>query len=84
MRFKRLSVFQERKRQEKTDMEEMLTTYDPKQFEEKIYREWTQQGCFRAQIDKNKVPFTVMMPPPGTAPYGARHGRDHAGYPYPL
>ena len=55
-------------------MEEMQTTYDPKAFEEKIYREWTEQGCFRAEIDKDKVPFTVMMPPPNVT------GQLHMGH----
>ena len=55
-------------------MEEMQTTYDPKAFEEKIYREWMEQGCFRAEIDKDKVPFTVMMPPPNVT------GQLHMGH----
>ncbi len=62
------------KEQEKTDMEEMQTTYAPKAFEEKIYREWMENGCFRAEIDKNKVPFTVMMPPPNVT------GQLHMGH----
>ena len=43
---------------------EMQTTYNPKDFEDRIYREWMEGGCFRAEIDRDKVPFTVMMPPP--------------------
>ena len=60
--------------QEKTDMEEMRTTYNPKEFEDKIYREWLENGCFHAEIDKNKVPFTVMMPPPNVT------GQLHMGH----
>ena len=55
-------------------MEEMRTTYDPKEFEEKIYRTWMEQGCFRAEIDNSKVPFTVMMPPPNVT------GQLHMGH----
>ena len=55
-------------------MEEMQTTYNPKDFEERIYREWTENGCFRAQIDPAKVPFTVMMPPPNVT------GQLHMGH----
>ena len=52
----------------------MQTTYNPKDFEERIYREWTENGCFRAQIDPAKVPFTVMMPPPNVT------GQLHMGH----
>ena len=55
-------------------MEEMQTTYSPKDFEERIYREWMDKGCFRAEIDPAKVPFTVMMPPPNIT------GQLHMGH----
>ena len=55
-------------------MEEMQTTYNPKDFEERIYREWMDKGCFRAEIDPAKVPFTVMMPPPNIT------GQLHMGH----
>ena len=40
----------------------MQTTYNPQEFEDRIYRNWTESGAFRAQIDANKVPFAIMMP----------------------
>ena len=52
----------------------MQTTYSPKDFEERIYREWMDKGCFRAEIDPAKVPFTVMMPPPNIT------GQLHMGH----
>ena len=55
-------------------MKEMQTTYDPREFEEKIYRAWMEKGCFRAEIDPAKVPFTVMMPPPNVT------GQLHMGH----
>ena len=55
-------------------MKEMQTTYDPREFEEKIYRTWMEKGCFRAEIDPAKVPFTVMMPPPNVT------GQLHMGH----
>ena len=55
-------------------MKEMQTTYDPKQFEENIYRAWVENDCFRAEIDPAKVPFTVMMPPPNIT------GQLHMGH----
>ena len=43
---------------------EMQKTYNPKDFEDRIYADWEQSGYFRAEIDQDKVPFTIMMPPP--------------------
>ena len=55
-------------------MKEMQTTYNPREFEEKIYSTWTENNCFRAEIDQAKVPFTVMMPPPNVT------GQLHMGH----
>lgn len=49
-------------------------TYNPKEFEDKLYKEWEEQGCFKAVRDDNKVPFTVMMPPPNIT------GQLHMGH----
>ncbi len=53
---------------------EMQKTYNPKDFEDKIYKEWESNGYFRAEVDKNKVPFTIMMPPPNIT------GQLHMGH----
>lgn len=42
----------------------MEKTYNPKDFEEKIYNEWLNGGCFGAEPDKDKKPFCIIMPPP--------------------
>ncbi len=55
-------------------MKEMQTTYNPKDFEERIYAEWMKKDCFRAEIDPEKIPFTVMMPPPNVT------GQLHMGH----
>ena len=55
-------------------MTEMQTTYNPKNFEERIYAEWEKNGYFRAKVDPEKVPFTVMMPPPNIT------GQLHMGH----
>ena len=55
-------------------MKEMQTTYDPKQFEDRIYADWQENGCFRAEIDEGKVPFSLMMPPPNVT------GQLHMGH----
>src|SRR5699024_4660519 len=39
-------------------------TYNPKDFEDKIYKTWEDGNYFRAEIDKDKKPFTIVMPPP--------------------
>ncbi len=55
-------------------MKDMQTTYDPRDFEDKIYEKWVKEGCFKAKIDPDKVPFTVMMPPPNIT------GQLHIGH----
>lgn len=55
-------------------MKEMQTTYDPRDFEERIYKAWTEGNCFHASIDPGKIPFTVMMPPPNVT------GQLHMGH----
>ncbi|MDE6273435.1 MAG: valine--tRNA ligase, partial [Clostridiales bacterium] len=55
-------------------MTEMQTTYNPKTFEDRIYGEWIKGDYFRAKIDPDKVPFTVMMPPPNVT------GQLHMGH----
>ncbi|HDP69440.1 MAG TPA: valine--tRNA ligase [Actinobacteria bacterium] len=38
--------------------------YDPKDVEGKWYDFWLKKNYFRADIDKAKEPFTIMIPPP--------------------
>jgi len=53
------------------------TQYDPKAHEDATYQKWEQSGVFASKPDKDKKPFTIMMPPPnatgvlhvGHAPY---------------
>ncbi len=52
----------------------MEKTYNPKDFEDRLYREWEEGGCFKAVRNDNKVPFTVMMPPPNIT------GQLHMGH----
>ena len=48
--------------------------YNPKDFEDRLYKDWEEKGCFKAVRDDNKVPFTVMMPPPNIT------GQLHMGH----
>ncbi|MBQ8884958.1 MAG: valine--tRNA ligase [Clostridia bacterium] len=53
---------------------DMQKTYNPKDFEDRIYADWEKSGAFRAEVDENKVPFTIMMPPPNIT------GQLHMGH----
>ena len=48
---------------EKTAMD-MAKTYNPSEFEKEIYEEWEKEGYFKAKIDADKLPFTIVIPPP--------------------
>ena len=50
------------------------TTYNPKEFEERIYKEWEEKGYFKATPNKDKVPFTIVIPPPNIT------GQLHMGH----
>ena len=38
--------------------------YNPKDFEEKIYASWEQNGDFKPDMSKNKEAFAIVIPPP--------------------
>jgi valyl-tRNA synthetase len=52
----------------------MEKTYNPKAFEDRIYKDWEESGAFIAQTDPNKKPFTIVMPPPNIT------GQLHMGH----
>ncbi len=52
----------------------MEKNYDPKSFEDKIYKFWTDGNYFKAKIDPDKKPFTIVMPPPNIT------GKLHMGH----
>lgn len=41
----------------------MAKSYDPS-IEERIYQNWLDKGYFHAEVDKDKEPFTIVIPPP--------------------
>ena len=47
------------------------TTYDPQQVEKRLYDFWETNGFFHAEVEKDKNPFTIVMPPPNVT--GALH-----------
>ena len=52
----------------------MEKVYDPHDFEDRLYKDWEEHGYFTAVRDDNKVPFTIMMPPPNIT------GQLHMGH----
>ena len=44
--------------------ENLPKNYDPKEFEDRLYGFWNDNGYFTPEIDENKKPYTIMMPPP--------------------
>lgn len=53
---------------------ELAKAYAPGEFEDRIYKTWEESGYFHAEIDKNKKPYTIMMPPPNIT------GQLHMGH----
>lgn len=45
-------------------VENLNKTYDPKSFEDRLYKFWNENGYFKANVNREKEPFTIMMPPP--------------------
>jgi len=48
--------------------------YNPKEFEERLYAWWEEKGFFTPIVDKDKKPFTIVMPPPNIT------GKLHLGH----
>lgn len=55
-------------------IKELSKVYEPKEVEQRLYDNWLKNGYFRARIDKNKKPFTIVMPPPNIT------GQLHMGH----
>ncbi|MDY6324701.1 MAG: valine--tRNA ligase [Catonella sp.] len=53
---------------------ELEKTYDPKQIEDRIYKNWLDKKYFHAEVNPNKKPFTIVMPPPNIT------GQLHMGH----
>ncbi len=48
--------------------------YEPKEFEEDIYKKWEESGYFKPSMDKTKESYCIMMPPPNVT------GKLHMGH----
>lgn len=53
-------------------------TYNPKDFESRLYSEWVEKGYFKSSPNPNKKPFTIVLPPPNiTGQLHMGHALDH-------
>ena len=43
---------------------ELEKTYNPKDFEDRIYKSWLEKGEFSPKENKGKDPFVIVIPPP--------------------
>ena len=53
---------------------ELAKTYDPKGIEDRLYRKWLEGGYFHAEVNPDKKPFTIVIPPPNVT------GQLHMGH----
>lgn len=53
---------------------ELPKLYEPAEVEDKIYKYWTDNNCFRAEPDPKKKPYTIVIPPPNIT------GQLHMGH----
>jgi len=53
---------------------ELEKNYNPAGIETRLYNKWQEKKYFHAEIDKNKKPFTIVMPPPNIT------GQLHMGH----
>jgi valyl-tRNA synthetase len=56
------------------ELKNISTTYNPKEFEERIYKTWEEKGYFTPKVDNTKKPYTIVMPPPNIT------GKLHLGH----
>ena len=53
---------------------ELSKLYEPNKVEDKIYKYWLDNDCFKANVDKNKPSYTIVIPPPNIT------GQLHMGH----
>ena len=53
---------------------ELNDKYNPKDFEDILYKKWEESGYFKPSMDKNSESYCIMMPPPNVT------GKLHMGH----
>ena len=56
------------------DKNNIAKTYEPGEFENRLYQFWTEAGFFHADETSEKEPFTIVIPPPNVT------GQLHMGH----
>lgn len=52
--------------------------YDPREFEDRIYKHWLDNNYFHAKVNPKKKPFCIVLPPPNiTGQLHMGHALDH-------
>lgn len=49
-------------------------TYEYRRVEDRLYKKWAEEGCFKPVIDHDKKPYTIVIPPPNIT------GQLHMGH----
>ena len=57
-----------------SDKHELEGKYNPKEFEEDLYKDWEENGYFKPSMDASKESYCIMMPPPNVT------GKLHMGH----
>ena len=55
-------------------MRNLEKIYDPTQVEDRLYKKWMDNGYFHAEVETDKEPFTIVIPPPNIT------GQLHMGH----
>jgi valyl-tRNA synthetase len=55
-------------------MKELAKVYSPTEIEDRLYRFWCENGYFTPDVQDNKPPFSVVIPPPNVT------GKLHMGH----
>ncbi len=53
---------------------ELAKTYDPRGLEDRLYQKWLDRKYFHAEVDYDRKPFTIVIPPPNIT------GKLHMGH----
>lgn len=55
-------------------MHKIEDKYNPKNFEEELYKKWEEKEYFKPSMDQSKTPYCIVMPPPNVT------GKLHMGH----
>ena len=53
---------------------ELEKNYNPSEIEDRLYQKWLDKKYFHAEVNRDKKPFTIVMPPPNIT------GKLHMGH----